>query len=445
MADIKQRRLAPEDYDRNFSDAKPPLTDQQALVEADRCYFCFDAPCVTACPTSIDIPNFIRKIATRNIRGSAHDILEQNIMGAVCGRVCPTEVLCEEACVRNLQEDKPVAIGKLQRFSTDQIIDRDVQLFTRQEPTGKRVAIVGAGPAGLACAHRTARAGHDVTLFEARGKLGGLNEYGLAAYKVVEDIAQREVDYILGIGGIEVRLGVSLGRDFSLADLRRDYDAVFLGIGLGDVNDLGMDDENLAEVISAVDYIEGIRQADDLGSLPVGRHVLVVGGGMTAIDIAAQSKRLGAEDVTMVYRRGREHMGASPHEQEFAQTSGVKIIHWAKPTGIQSQDGQLASVTFERTELEGEGRVVGTGETFTLPADTLFKAIGQRLVPSHLNAAEEVLALEAGRIAVDADRKTSLTNVWAGGDAVCGGEDLTVSAVADGRIAGDAINQALSG
>jgi len=324
-ARIRSHRLAEPVYAENFSDSHPPLSHNQALVESDRCYFCFAAPCIQACPTQIDIPSFIRKIATGNLKGAAHDILQQNIMGAVCARVCPTEVLCEGACVRNHQDHKPVTIGALQRHATDHVLDGNIQLFSRAPETGRRVAVIGGGPAGLSCAHRLAMLGHQVTVFEARTKLGGLNEYGVAAYKVTNAIAQREVEYLLQIGGIEVLLGQRLGRDLALPQLRRDYDAVFLAVGLGGVNALGVDEQQLSGVLDAIGYIEKLRQTRHLSDLPVGRSVVVIGGGMTAIDIASQTKRLGAEDVTIVYRRGPESMGASAKEQTWAQTSGVRI------------------------------------------------------------------------------------------------------------------------
>ena len=328
---IRGGRLAPQDYACNFADSHPPLTPNEALVESDRCYFCYDAPCVHACPTQIDIPSFIRKIATGNVKGAAQDILKQNIMGAVCARVCPTEVLCEGACVRNHNDHKPVKIGALQRHATDWLFERSMRLFERAADSGKRVAVVGGGPAGLSCAHRLAMLGHSVTVFEARSKLGGLNEYGVAAYKVTDDIAQREVDYLLQIGGIDIQLDQRLGRDITLSQLRQTFDAVFLGIGLGAVNALGIEQPHLAGVFDAISYIEQLRQAQDLSALPVGRSVVVIGGGMTAIDIASQTRRLGAEDVTIVYRRGPEDMGASVKEQTWAQTSGVRIKHWARP------------------------------------------------------------------------------------------------------------------
>jgi glutamate synthase (NADPH/NADH) small chain len=441
--DISAGRLSPDEYSRNFGDAHPRLTPHQALVESDRCYFCHDAPCVHACPTGIDIPSFIRKIASGNIKGSAHDILGENIMGAVCARVCPTEVLCEGRCVRNLQEHKPVAIGALQRYATDWLFERDIQLFARGPGSGRRVAVVGGGPAGLSCAHRLAVLGHAVTVFEARGKLGGLNEYGVAAYKVAGEVAQREVQYLLEVGGIDVKLGQRLGHELSLTRLRAEFDAVFLGTGLGAVNDLGIDTRPMSGVHDAIDYIATLRQTRDLGSLPVGRRVVVIGGGMTAIDIATQTRRLGAEDVTMVYRRGPEHMGASAKEQAWAQTNGVRIKHWARPVRLLARDNALASVELEYTRLDDQGRLIGTGERFTLAADMLFKAIGQVLVRSAFEDALELLDTGTGRIAVDAERRTSLAGVWAGGDCVAGGKDLTVVAVEDGKVAAHSIDRFL--
>ncbi len=335
--DVKTGRLSPEQIARNFADIHPPLSRPEALIEADRCYFCYDAPCTTACPTDIDIPGFIQKIRSDNLLGSAETILRENVMGGMCARVCPTEVLCEEACVRHTHEDKPVNIGLLQRYATDPVFASNTRIFERAANTGKKVAVVGGGPAGLSCAHRLAMFGHDIVLFNRDSKLGGLNEYGIAAYKTVNDFAQQEVAWILGIGGIDVRPDTSLGVDVTLSQLRQDYDAVFLGFGLGDVNDLGLGNENADSILNAVEFIAELRQASDKGDLPVGRRVIVIGGGMTAIDVAVQSKRLGSEQVQIVYRRGPEEMGASKFEQELAQTSGVTIRHWAMPAEVRNQ------------------------------------------------------------------------------------------------------------
>ena len=431
--DIRPHRLEAAEIDRNFADLHPPLKRAEALIEADRCYFCFDAPCTAACPTGIDIPAFIQKIRSDNIRGSARTILEENIMGGMCARVCPTEVLCEEACVRNTHEDKPVEIGSLQRYATDPIIDAGTQLFQRAPATGKRVAVVGGGPAGLSCAHRLATLGHDVKVFNRDPRRGGLNEYGIAAYKTVDDFAQKEIEYILAIGGIEFEDGVALGKDFSLRALRDAYDAVFLGIGLALVNELDIDNEDLPGVENAIDYIAQLRQAGDKSTLPVGRKVVVIGGGMTAIDIAVQSKRLGAEHVDIAYRRGPDQMSASEFEQQLAQTSGVAVHHWLRPKAVHGKE-HVESVEFDKN-----------GQSVSMPADVVFKAIGQRLADRELADELAGIDLEYGRIVVDADQATSLPGVWAGGDCVLGGDDLTVSAVQHGKVAALAINRYLGG
>jgi len=417
VPNVRPRRLSKDEIEANFADLHPPLSRSEALIEADRCYFCYDAPCTTACPTGIDIPGFIQKIRSDNIRGSAHTIFRENIMGGMCARVCPTEVLCEEACVRNTHEEKPVEIGLLQRYATDPVIDAGTQLFARAPSSGKKVAVVGGGPAGLSCAHRLAVLGHDVVIFNRDEKPGGLNEYGIAAYKTVDDFAQIEINYILSVGGIDVKHRVTLGEDVQLPELVRDFDAVFLGIGLGQSNDLGIDGENKEGVINAIDYIAELRQADDKSKLPIGKTVVVIGGGMTAIDIAVQSRHLGAQQVHMVYRRGPEKMSASVFEQALAQTSGVTIHHRAPPKRILGGD-HVTGVEFETDDGK-----------FVLYADMVFKAIGQQM--------EGIgdLDMDNGRMVVNDGHRTSHEKVWAGGDCVVGGDDLTVSAVQHGKVA----------
>jgi len=443
--DIRAGRLDTGCYGENFSDLHPPLSAHEARVQADRCYFCFEAPCTGACPTSIDIAIFIRQIAAGNPSGAARTIFRDNILGGMCARVCPTETLCEEACVRNGAEAKPVRIGLLQRFATDHFMTEGGQPFTRAAPTGKKIAIVGAGPAGLSCAHRLAVLGHEVTIFDAREKAGGLNEYGIASYKTVDDFAQKEVAFLLAIGGITVETGKALGRDLDLGELRESHDAVFLGLGLGGVNGLGIEGEELSGVIDAVGYIAELRQVGDLATLPVGRRVVVIGGGMTAIDIAVQTKLLGADEVTLVYRRARERMNASLFEQELAQTRGVLLRHRARPLRlIGNGKGHVSAIEFEITEEENDG-LSGTGETFTLEADMVFKAIGQTFLDISLGDTVGDIAMDRGRICVDAKRRTSLEGVWAGGDCVAGGEDLTVAAVEDGKVAALSIHCAVGG
>ena len=437
-------RLAPAQYADNFSDLHPPLDHHEALVESDRCYFCYDAPCMQACPTSIDIPLFIRQISTGNPLGSAMTIFDQNILGGMCARVCPTETLCEEACVRETAEGKPVQIGRLQRYATDVAMAQGKQFYTRAPSTGKKVAVVGAGPAGLAAAHRLATKGHEVTILEAKPKAGGLNEYGIAAYKSVDGFAQAEVDYVTAVGGIAIQNGMALGRDYHLADLTAAYDAVFLGMGLSGVNALRAEGETASGVDNAVEFIAELRQASDLSSLPVGRRVVVIGGGMTAIDAAVQSKLLGAEEVTIAYRRGKEQMNASEFEQDLAAANGVTIRHWLQPKRVLAEAGKVTGIELEYT-TEIDGRLSGTGETVVLAADQVFKAIGQSFEASPLNGSGATIAMDRGRIAVDAEGRTSNPKVWAGGDCVADArEDLTVAAVAAGRDAAESIHRALT-
>jgi dihydropyrimidine dehydrogenase (NAD+) subunit PreT len=441
MPDIKPGRLSACQYTDNFSDAHPPLTSVQALIEAERCYYCYDAPCVNACPTGIDIPSFIRRISEDNLRGAAKAILDANIFGGMCARVCPTEVLCEQACVRNTHEDKPVEIGALQRHATDDLFRHPgAPMFVRGDPTGKRIAIVGAGPAGLACAHRLAMLGHQVSVFEAQPKPGGLNEYGLATYKTVDGYAQREIAWLLSIGGIEVHYGQVLGEHVFLANLGLVYDAIFLGLGLAGVNALGLAAEAANGVGNAVEFIAGLRQASDYAAIPVGRRVVVIGGGMTAIDAAVQSRKLGAHEVTIVYRRDQARMPASKYEQDWAQRNGVTIRTWGVLKGIDVSGGQVEGVTFASVQ-DVNGRLESTGRHWTLEADTVLKAIGQTLVLADPTLA--TLALRDGRIVVDEEGRTSLMNVWAGGDCTHGGRDLTVEAVEHGKIAAHSIDRAL--
>lgn len=426
-----------------FPELHPPLSAHEASVEADRCYFCHDAPCVTACPTGIDIPLFIRQIQTGNPSGAAKTIFDENILGGMCARVCPTETLCEQACVRNDCEEQPVKIGLLQRHATDHQMARSQHPYVRAAQTGRKVAVVGAGPAGLACAHRLALHGHTVTILDAGDKPGGLNEYGIAAYKTIDDFAQIEVDFILSVGGISIERGVRVGKDLSLDELHDQYDAVFLGAGLGDVNALGVEGDGLDGVRDAIDFIAELRQARDLSTLEPGRRVVVIGGGMTAVDAAVQSKLLGAEDVTIVYRRGQERMNASPFEQNLARTRGVLIRHHVRPVRILAgENGGVGGIELEYTH-EVDGALTGTGETMTLPADRIYRAIGQTLAEAPATDLAGRIERRGGRIKIDTERRTSVDGIWAGGDCVVGGEDLTVAAVEDGKRAAESIHRAL--
>ncbi len=425
--------------EENFTDLHPPLSDVQAMVESNRCLYCYDAPCVTACPTSIDIPKFIHQIRTENLSGSAKTILSSNIMGGTCARVCPTEVLCEGVCVKNATGEAPVKIGQLQRHAVDNFMASDKpHPFFRTPSTGKTIAVIGAGPAGLSCAHRSAMAGHEVVIFEAKKKAGGLNEYGLAAYKMVDDFAQKEVDFLLQIGGISIEYGKALGRDINLSDLQAKYDAVFIGAGLGSVNALGLEGEDKDGVEDAISFIEALRQSPQKSKVNVGDNVVVIGGGNTAIDAAVQAKRLGAGDVTLVYRRGSEQMTATEWEQDLAQVNGVNLRLWSKPIAIKG-NGKVEGMSFEKTMLEG-GKLTGTGKTFEISADHVLKAIGQTLETGPLAG----LDIDGNKIKVGEDFQTSVAGVFAGGDCIKSGEDLTVQSVDDGAQAAAAITTFLA-
>lgn len=440
--DVRPARLSADEYAVRFADASPRLTPAQALLEAERCLYCFDAPCASACPTHIDVPSFIKRIADGNLRGAARAILEANPLGGICARVCPTENLCEQVCVRTTQSGNPVAIGRLQRHAVDALMEStQPQIFTRAASNGKKVAVLGAGPAGLACAHTLARLGHAVTVFDARAKAGGLNEYGLASYKTPDNFAQAEVRWLLDIGGIALRTGWKLETVAQLDALRQGHDALFLGLGLGQTHQLGVPGENLAGVQDAIDFIATLRQTADLSSLPIGRRVVVIGGGMTAVDAAVQSRLLGAEEVHMVYRRGPQQMSASKAEQEWAQTHGVTIHHWLAPVELLNNAGHVSAVRFARQAMTN-GKLNATGELETLAADLVFKAIGQQLGNPVL--AQAGLKLEGGRIATDAVGQTNLQGVWAGGDCRAGGLDLTVEAVAHGKQSALAIHAQLT-
>ena len=439
--DVRAGRLSAAEYALRFADAAPRFTQAQAVLEAERCLYCYDAPCATACPTSIDVPSFIKRIADGNLRGSAATILDSNPLGGMCARVCPTENLCEAVCVKVAQEGKPVAIGKLQRHAVDALMESErPQIFTRAASTGKKIAVVGAGPAGLACAYSLARLGHDVVIFDANPKPGGLNEYGLASYKTPDNFAQREVAWLLGIGGISLTSGYKLETTEQINALRKDFDALFLGMGLATTHQLGVAGDDLAGVRDAVEFIASLRQTTDLSTLPVGRRVVVIGGGMTAVDASVQSALLGAENVHMVYRRGPETMTSSSVEQEWAQTNGVTIHHYLAPVEIlpaSDQPGHVGGVKFARQAMVN-GKLHATGEFEVIEADSVLKAIGQKLGNPLLK--EAGFTLEGGRIATDAAGQTSIAGVWAGGDCRAGGQDLTVEAVEHGKLSAKAIH-----
>ncbi len=443
---ITANRLTAEQYNENFSDIHPPFeTQDAALVEANRCLFCYDAPCTKSCPTSIDVPKFIKQITTGNIKGSAHTIFSSNIMGAGCSKVCPVEKLCEGSCVYNLMEEEPIPIAKLQRYSTEIAMKNKWQLFERKLPAGKKVAIVGAGPAGLSCAHVLSRGGIDVTIYEKEAKGGGLMTYGIAAYKVTPQFCKEEVDYITAIGGIEIKYNQELGKNISLGELQKNYDAVYLAIGVGLARQLEIPGEDLEGVEDAISFIYRLRN-EGYSSVAVGDKVAVIGMGMTAIDAATQAKRLGAKEVTMLYRRTEKEKPCTQVELDIAMLDGCEIIWLAAPKEIIGEGGKVKAIVCSKMALgepdaSGRRSPVDTGETFTLEVDMLIKAAGQ--MPFEQLIIGNGIADNKGKVVIDKNCATNIKGVFAGGDAVNGGKEV-VDAVQAGKEGAKAIIQFLN-
>ena len=442
---IKNNRLSKQEYNQNFSDIHPPFeTHNAALVEANRCLFCYDAPCTKSCPTGINVPKFIKQITTEDIKGSARTIFSSNIMGAGCSKVCPVEKLCEGACVFNLMDEEAIPIAKLQRYSTEAAMNKGWQLFERKPvPIGigrKKVAVIGAGPAGLSCAHTLSRQGVDVIIFEKETKGGGLMTFGIAAYKVTPQFCQDEVDYITSIGGIEIKYNQELGKNISLAELKKDFDAVYIGIGVGLARQLAIAGEDLQGVEDAISFIYNLRN-NEYHKTSVGDKVAVIGMGMTAIDAATQAKRLGATEVTMLYRRTEMEKACTDVELDIAKLDGCKIIWLAAPKEIIGVNGKVTQLICSVMKLgapdaDGRRSPVDTGETFTLDVDMIIKAAGQ--MPFEKIVTDNHLDNQQGKIVVTDKAMTNISGVFAGGDAVNGGKEV-VDAVQAGKDGAEAI------
>jgi dihydropyrimidine dehydrogenase (NAD+) subunit PreT len=435
---IRNNRLTADEYKAHFSDIRPPFeTHTAALVEANRCLYCYDAPCTKSCPTSIDVPKFIKQITTDNLRGSAYTILSSNIMGGGCAKVCPVEKLCEGACVFNLMEEEAIPIAKLQRYATERAIQEQWPLFERKTATGKKVAVIGAGPSGLSCAHALSREGVDVTIYEKESKGGGLMTYGIAAYKVTPQFCQEEVDYITSLGGINIIYNQELGKDISLSELQSSYDAVYLAFGVGLARQLFIPGEHLQGVVDAISFIYDIR-TKGYPAIPVGDRVAVIGMGMTAIDAATQAKRLGAREVTLVYRRTQQEMPCTEAELDIAKLDGCQIVWLAAPKEILGEEGNATQLVCNVVNLDASGIPVPTGETLTLAVDMVIKAAGQ--IPYEQLVGR--LDNNNGKVSIDHHTATSITGVFAGGDCVNGGKEV-VDAVQAGKDSAKAILQYL--
>jgi glutamate synthase (NADPH/NADH) small chain len=433
---------ASSEFGKALAEQLPPLTPHAASVEADRCLYCFDAPCTHACPTHIDIPRFIKKIASQNLRGSAETIYASNLLGATCARVCPVQELCEGACVLGA-DHKPIAIGRLQRFAMDYARDNHVYPTVKAAPTGRSIAVIGAGPAGLSCAGELARLGHAVTIFEKRDLPGGLSTYGIIALREPVEVALEETRMIQALG-VQINSGIEFGKDISLAQLQEEFSAVVLSVGLGNTPSLGIEGEEA--IVDGLAFIEASKTAPE--TLKIGRNVVVIGAGNTAVDCATIARRLGAERVTMVYRRTDREMTCYEHEYDFARKEGIEFRFLAQPSRVLLLDGLPTGLVCLRVELgslDASGRPspqpVADSE-FVLPADQIVKAVGQKKpsLAQHLG-----LPTERGFISVDNAFQTNLQDLYAIGDCIrATAAASTVMAVEDGKLAAAAIHQKLA-
>ncbi len=430
----------------NLAAIEPKYTPQEALLESERCLYCFDAPCIMACPTGIDVPGFIKKIATGNLVGSARTILQANPLGASCARVCPTSALCEGACVMLDRDEKPIKIGRLQRYATDYVVEKKIEVLRAPaQKTGKKIAVLGGGPSGLGCAAELAQLGHSVTIFEKKAKAGGLNTYGIALYKLMPETSLAEVELVKRLG-VEIRTGTEVGKDVTVAQLEKQFDAIFVGFGLGRTYRLGIPGEDLPEVYEALDFIE-ILHTQPLNKVPVGRRVAVIGCGNTAIDAVTQAKRLGATDASIIYRRGEADMPAYPYEYELAKKDGCSFLFHTLPVEVVAEKGHMAGLKLARTRINAQGRVeVIKGSEMVENFDMVIKALGQEPQARLMQKLFPKVKLDKdGTVVRDAATgQTSVKHVFAGGDCVNGGREV-VNAVAEGKKAARGIHKFLLG
>jgi dihydropyrimidine dehydrogenase (NAD+) subunit PreT len=431
-------KLPAEQYEKNFSEIAPAMTHQQAAIEASRCLYCFDAPCTVACPTHIDVPAFIKKISTGNMLGSARVILSANILGHSCGRVCPTEVLCEGACVMHEKGEQPIEIGRLQRHAVDHVLDANINLFRAGAPNGKRVCCIGGGPASLACAAELAKWGYDVTILDRNKFPGGLNTYGIAAYKMRAVASIREADLVKQLG-VKFRQETEAGRDILFPDLEKQFDAIFIGVGLGETWDLDLPGESLRGVYGAIEFIEETKTRP-FHEVELGRRVACIGAGNTAIDVVTAARRLGAEIVYLIYRRGEAEMPAFAYEYQLAKLDGVSFLWQTQPVRILGHDGAVTGIECVRTQFglpDAKGRrtpVPAPGTEFVLDVEMVVRAVGQKPATDFLKAVKGLEITSSGTVKINKRHQTGHPKYFAGGDCANGGKEV-VDAVADGMAA----------
>ncbi|MDG1914009.1 MAG: FAD-dependent oxidoreductase [Crocinitomix sp.] len=426
-----------QEFKENFKQKKPLMNDTQAHYESSRCLFCYDAPCMDACPTGIDVPLFIKQIQTGNTDGAAKTIYDSNWMGNACGTICPTGVLCEGACVYNHQDVAPLLIGRLQNYATMSVIESGKQLYYPGEDTGKKVAIIGAGPAGISCACELRTLGYTVDIYEAKSQPSGLTVHGVAPYKISNEEVMAEMDYLQNQLGYNIIYNHPISTKEELTKLETGYSAIFIGVGLGITAPLNMTGENLKGVHGAVEFIEELRMKHS--EMKIAQRVVVIGGGNTAMDAASGSARLGAEEVTLAYRRGKESMGAYDFEYDLAVSAGVKGLFNASPLEIVGSES-VEGVRFVKTELVN-GRLSNIdGSEFTVPCDMVIKATGQAKQGSLLSLIDKLTLDEKTRIVVNADtNQTTNPMYFAGGDAINGGAEV-VNGAYDGKLAANGIH-----
>jgi dihydropyrimidine dehydrogenase (NAD+) subunit PreT len=431
-------KLSPAQYEENFADITPPMSARQAAIEAARCLYCFDAPCTIACPTKIDVPGFIKRIITNNLRGAARVILEANILGETCGRVCPTEVLCEGACVMHEKGEEAIEIGRLQRYAVDHVLDAKISLLHAGAPNGRTVACIGSGPASLACAGELAQRGYRVTIFDRNTLPGGLSTYGIAAYKTRAEDSLREVEMVRALG-VEIRQGMEIGRDVTLRQLEMDFDAIFVGVGLGDTWTLDVPGQDLEGVCGALEFIEHTK-TKPFEHVLAGRRVACIGAGNTAIDVVTAARRLGVELVYLIYRRSEREMSAFRYEYELAKKDGVSFLWQTQPVRVVGADGAVSGLECVRTRLgepDARGRRVPEaipGSSFTIDVDMVICAVGQKPVTEFLRAVPGIELGKGGIVAVNEQHQTGNAKYFAAGDCANGGKEV-VDAVAEGMAA----------